>query len=238
MADMLISRISGLFALGGPVVIVLVALSVIALTLVLVKLAQFMGRRVGRHGAARRALALWREGRTREALETCARQPTPATRTLMAGMAMHMDSHADPARLESELGRVAGEELHELQKGFRALDAIAQIAPLLGLFGTVLGMIEAFRAMQGAGTAVDPSVLAGGIWVALMTTAVGLAVAMPVSMLLAALETRVDNERAAIESIATQWLNARSDREPDRQPSPRTRHPEAPAHGPGLVHAH
>ena len=72
---------------------------------------------------------------------------------------------------------------------------MAQIAPLLGLFGTVLGMIDAFRALQSAGTAVDPTVLAGGIWVALLTTAAGLAVAMPTSLLLTWLESRTARER-------------------------------------------
>jgi biopolymer transport protein ExbB len=79
--------------------------------------------------------------------------------------------------------------------GFRALDAVAQLGPLLGLFGTVLGMIEAFRAMQGAGAAVDPGVLAGGIWTALLTTAVGLAVAMTTSALLTWLEARAAAEQ-------------------------------------------
>lgn len=49
-----------------------------------------------------------------------------------------------------------------LESGFRLLDSVAQLAPLLGLFGTVLGMISAFQALQAAGAQVDPSVLAGG----------------------------------------------------------------------------
>jgi biopolymer transport protein ExbB len=85
--------------------------------------------------------------------------------------------------------------MNRLEGGFRILDVIAQLAPLLGLFGTVLGMIDAFQTLQGAGAAVDPSLLAGGIWVALMTTAVGLAVAMPTSLLLTWLEARVEGER-------------------------------------------
>ena len=91
--------------------------------------------------------------------------------------------------------------------GFRALDAIAQVAPLLGLFGTVLGMIEAFQKLQEAGNSVDPSLLAGGIWVALLTTACGLAVAMPVSLLLTWFETRIENERVAIETMTATVLS-------------------------------
>jgi biopolymer transport protein ExbB len=62
----------------------------------------------------------------------------------------------------------------------RPLEVIANLSPLLGLMGTVLGMISAFQNMEGAGNQVDPSVLSGGIWQALLTTAVGLAVAIPV----------------------------------------------------------
>jgi biopolymer transport protein ExbB len=71
---------------------------------------------------------------------------------------------------------------------------VAQVAPLLGLFGTVLGMIEAFQGLQQAGAAVDPSALAGGIWVALLTTAVGLVVAMPASLLLTWFDGRIAGE--------------------------------------------
>jgi biopolymer transport protein ExbB len=103
-------------------------------------------------------------------------------------------------RLEAE----AETRFLRLEHGFRFLDTVAQIAPLLGLFGTVLGMIDAFRALQDAGSQVDPSILAGGIWVALLTTAVGLAVAMPTSALLSWLETRMEGERViAARAIAT-----------------------------------
>ena len=83
----------------------------------------------------------------------------------------------------------------KLERGLRSSENVAQLAPLLGLFGTVLGMIQAFQALQEAGSQVDPSILAGGIWVALMTTAAGLAVAMPASLIHSWLEARMDEER-------------------------------------------
>lgn len=94
------------------------------------------------------------------------------------------------ARLESEFDDVG--------TGLRLLDVIAQIAPLLGLFGTVLGMIDAFRTLQDAGGTADPAVLAGGIWVALVTTAAGLIVAMPTSMALTWFDARLDRHRSHI----------------------------------------
>jgi biopolymer transport protein ExbB len=137
--------------------------------------------------------------------------------------------------VEEEVGRVALGRLHELQRGFRALDAIAQISPLLGLFGTVLGMIEAFRQLQGAGSAVDPSILAGGIWVALLTTAAGLAVAMPVSLMLTWFETRVENERVAIETTATSFFSQTA--MGDLRAASGSVHPSAPMAA-GALHAH
>ena len=101
----------------------------------------------------------------------------------------------DPDRLRAE----AETEFARLERGFRFLDTVAQLSPLLGLFGTVLGMISAFQALQEAGSQVDPSILAGGIWVALMTTAVGLAVAMPTSLVLSWFEARMDAERVFAE---------------------------------------
>lgn len=92
----------------------------------------------------------------------------------------------------------------------KALDTIAQLAPLMGLFGTVLGMIDAFQALQEAGSNVDPSILAGGIWVALLTTAVGLAVAMPITLILSYFETRIENERVNVEVLVGEVLNPNS----------------------------
>ena len=64
-------------------------------------------------------------------------------------------------------------------------------------------MIEAFQKLQGAGNAVDPSLLAGGIWVALLTTAAGLALAMPVSLVVTFFEGLIENERVAIETLSS-----------------------------------
>lgn len=188
--------------LGGPVVAILLVLSVFALALVVFKAWQFLWAGVGRHGSARRALALWRHGGHARAARVAAGNGRGAVAGAMSlAMRLMADASRPRGEVEEAVRLFAIARLHELQRGFRALDAIAQIAPLLGLFGTVLGMIEAFRKLQSAGNAVDPSLLAGGIWVALLTTAVGLAVAMPVSLLLTFFETRLENERVAIETL-------------------------------------
>ncbi len=206
MAETLRDSISFLVGLGGPVVTLLLVLSVFALALTLLKLHQFWRERVGSDRRARAALHDWAHGRFADALRTAENDRSAAGAVLAAAMRM-IQARAPRQTVEDEIGRIALLRIHGLQRGFRALDAIAQIAPLLGLFGTVLGMIEAFRQLQSAGNAVDPSMLAGGIWVALLTTAVGLAVAMPVSLVLTWFESRVENERVAIETMATEFLN-------------------------------
>jgi biopolymer transport protein ExbB len=85
--------------------------------------------------------------------------------------------------------------------GLRALELIAAIAPLLGLLGTVMGMIEAFQTLQSAGAGADPAALAGGIWQALLTTAAGMAVAIPASLALSWGESVVDALRLDLEDI-------------------------------------
>ena len=173
--------------LGGPVVLLLCALSVLVVTVVLYKLWQFQMAGVGRHKALRGAISAWDAGD-----RAAARDHLDRSRSYLATVVtMALDGQTDAARLEAE----AEARFARLESGFRLLDSVAQLAPLLGLFGTVLGMISAFQALQDAGSQVDPSILAGGIWVALLTTAVGLAVAMPTSVILSWFEARMDADR-------------------------------------------
>lgn len=199
--------IAQLFALGGPVTILLVGLSVFALALILIKTGQFLAFSVGHPAQAEKAVALWQQGDKDNARAVAERSRALSAKTVARAMALKIEIASDRAAVEDELVRIATAGLHRLQSGLRTLDLIAQIAPLLGLFGTVLGMIEAFHQLQAAGTSVDPATLAGGIWVALLTTAVGLAVAMPVSVVLSALEARLESERVAIETLTSAILS-------------------------------
>jgi len=199
----MIETITNLLSLGGPVVAILMALSVFSVALVLVKLIQFHRERVGSHARAREALDAWMQRERARAIGLAESHPSAVSEALASAMRLASRLDVPKSVIEQEVARMAQQRLHDQQRGFRALDAIAQVAPLLGLFGTVLGMIEAFRQLQAAGNAVDPSLLAGGIWVALLTTAMGLAVAMPTQLVLTWLETRVENERVAIETMAS-----------------------------------
>ncbi|MEM8576702.1 MAG: MotA/TolQ/ExbB proton channel family protein [Pseudomonadota bacterium] len=186
----IMERAQGILDLGGPVVAILIVVSIFTLALVLYKLWQHSSAGVRRHKAIRAALARWDDGDVAGAADALA-----ASTSYLAPVVRQAMQAAPGAELRARLEAEAEARFERLETGFRTLDTVAQLAPLLGLFGTVLGMIEAFQALQDAGSAVDPSLLAGGIWVALLTTAVGLAVAMPTSMVLAWFETRMEGER-------------------------------------------
>ena len=111
---------------------------------------------------------------------------------------------SDDAR--DETARVARGALMDAGSGLRALDLIATIAPLVGLLGTVLGMIDAFQALQDSGARADPSALAGGIWEALLTTAAGMAVAIPASMALSWFDSINDRLAHDFDDLATRIL--------------------------------
>ncbi|WP_316861692.1 MotA/TolQ/ExbB proton channel family protein [uncultured Cohaesibacter sp.] len=96
--------------------------------------------------------------------------------------------------------------LRQARTGFRLLELVVTAAPLLGLLGTVLGMIEAFHAMQIQGDTVKPADLAGGIWEALTTTAAGMVIALAALALHAMLDSIVDGMRYRLECVATDAL--------------------------------
>jgi biopolymer transport protein ExbB len=180
--------------LGGPVVALLILVSIITLTVILFKFFQFAQARVGRHKKLVEAIEMWDENQIEEAL-----QSIDSSLSIFAPIVKEAVTHQTNNHVLRRLNALAELQFVKLESGFRLLDSVAQLAPLLGLFGTVLGMIEAFQSLQDAGSQVDPSLLAGGIWVALLTTAVGLAVSMPTSMALAWLESKVEKERVFLE---------------------------------------
>lgn len=179
----------------------LALVSVLAATIALAKLFQFAARRLGRGTTAEQALALWRGGDAGGALAVL--QARPGARAdvlaeLIGTLARHPQ---DPGRAGALATLAATAELDRLSRHLRGIEAVVQAAPMLGLLGTVIGMIEAFGRLAQTTGAADPALLAGGIWTALITTALGLAIAVLFYFVHIWLETRVARERAALESL-------------------------------------
>ena len=108
--------------------------------------------------------------------------------------------------VEAEMTRVGSAELKNLEAWLRPIGAIAHLAPLLGLLGTVLGMIQAFQKIGVSANQVSPALLAGGIWQALLTTAFGLIVAIPTMAAYYYLEGIVDDVRAKMKDASSRLL--------------------------------
>jgi biopolymer transport protein ExbB len=96
-------------------------------------------------------------------------------------------------KVEEKLAVNGREEIQGLRKNLRGLEVIATISPLMGLLGTVMGMVKAFNKVAQYKGQVDPSLLAGGIWEALLTTAAGLAIAIPIVIMLNYFERKVES---------------------------------------------
>ncbi len=106
--------------------------------------------------------------------------------------------------------RVRGEEIQRMEFGLRTLGILGNTAPLLGLLGTITGMIKAFMVIEQAGGKVDAQALAGGIWEAMITTGVGLAVAIPLLLMLHFLEGSVERRAQKMSRCIALLLERRS----------------------------
>jgi biopolymer transport protein ExbB len=185
---------------GGPTIWAIAALSVIVVALVLWKIWRFFLAGAWSRRVSRRAVTVWESGDHGAALAMVDRRRGLRSRLTAAAMNARL-TYTDTAARE-ETGRFAKRLLAQQGGGLRALELIATIAPLLGLLGTVLGMIAAFQALQEAGNRADPALLAGGIWEALLTTAAGMAVAIPASAALTWFEAVIDALRQDMEDMA------------------------------------
>ena len=192
---------------GGPAMWVIAALSVATLALILWKLWRLVALGAFAGARAERAVTLWQEGARDEARQAVAGRAGLRARLVRAAIGALEAGLPDEAARE-ETTRIARRLLAEARAGLRALELVSVIAPLLGLLGTVLGMIDAFQTLQASGATADPADLAGGIWEALLTTAAGMSVAIPAAMALSWFEAVADSARADMEDLATRLFLA------------------------------
>lgn len=200
----MLTEIAALLNIGGPALWVIAGLSVVTLGLILWKLWRLTLMGAWRRDATEAAVGQWQIGQYDNALASLRNRSGLRARVVKTAMQAARTLPADDAR--DETTRVARGALMDAGSGLRALDLIATIAPLVGLLGTVLGMIDAFQALQDSGARADPSALAGGIWEALLTTAAGMAVAIPASIALSWFDSINDRLAHDFDDLATRIL--------------------------------
>ena len=150
------------------------------------------------------------------AIEICRDTPGPAGAILLAGLRRIQTRRLVAGELESAVATTGTIELGFLERGLVILATIANVAPLMGFLGTVVGMVLAFAAIELAGD-VDPTLVAGGIKVALLTTAAGLLIAVPVNISYNFFVTRIDKLIVDMEQGTQKILNLAWDMEKSGQ---------------------
>ncbi|MFN4098634.1 MAG: MotA/TolQ/ExbB proton channel family protein, partial [Pararhodobacter sp.] len=154
-----VSILSELSLAAWSILAALAFVSVIATTIALAKLVQFARRRVGRRQEPDQALRLWLAGDHAAALATAQGHQgsrMQVLRVLLEALARHPE---DRARAQAQATLTAMEELAGLSRHLRAIEAVVQAAPMLGLLGTVIGMIEAFARLAQTTGGADPALL-------------------------------------------------------------------------------
>ena len=188
---------------GGPALWVIFGISVVLLTVGLWKFWHLIKLGAWNRKQADEILKLWLEKK----IEPSDINPRNIRAKILGQtiLAISNQNYTNDM-VREECVRLANKNLNEARRGLRIIDLIITIAPLVGLLGTVLGMIEAFQALQDSGAQADTSALAGGIWEALLTTAAGMGIAIPASILLSWYDSVVSNVQADIENLATQAI--------------------------------
>jgi biopolymer transport protein ExbB len=162
---------------GGTTNYFIEFLSIVSLAIVIERCVRLRRRTVAPAGMADEARRLWKEGKYDEVRALCERNPNSTLSRIIKFIVDHKNAPLEDIR--EATGDIASREIEMHHLFSYPLAAIATLSPLLGLFGTVVGMIEAFDLVALAGNMGDPSILSGSIAKALVTTEFGLIVAMP-----------------------------------------------------------
>ena len=197
---------------GGPVMYLIIMLSIIAFAIIIERIIRLNRAKVDAQKFMDRILNTLKRNKMIEAIEMCNQTPGPIAHIIKAGILKHDRSRPE---IKEAIDEAAQLEIPRMERHLPILATIAHIAPLLGLLGTVSGMIKAFQIIQSkalTATPVNPGDLSGGIWEALLATLAGLAVAIPTYVAYNYLVNQVDSIVFDMERSATDLVNLLSSR--------------------------
>lgn len=196
--------VTELFTKGGWVMYPILAASVLALAVIAERAVHFLRIRNDDDALYDRVRALAAKGNLKESLAACEAARGPVAASLAVCL---RNLHKGAQRAETLIEHEGSDLLADLEKHLRILSVVAQTAPLLGLLGTVTGMIQAFMSVEATGGRASVTALAGGIWEALLTTAFGLCVAIPAMLAYHCFEGRVDDYERKIHRCVHEILD-------------------------------
>ncbi|HUG01090.1 MAG TPA: MotA/TolQ/ExbB proton channel family protein [Longimicrobiales bacterium] len=180
-----------LFADGGFMMYPLLLCSLVALGVIIAKAYTLYTAHARSRELLERVETLGTERKFAEAVRVAEETPGPVAAILVSGLRRLIGMGAETREIENAIKTTGRIELGFLERGLTLLATLANVAPLLGFLGTVIGMIGAFGAIEQAGQ-VEASLVAGGIKVALITTAAGLVIAIPINIAYNWFVSRID----------------------------------------------
>lgn len=188
---------------GGPIVVVLIAISVALFSFTFERLQNLKRARILPDGFLDEARRLWATGKFKTLREHCERSPSTVA-AIVRALVLHRKS--PPLELSQIAGDIASQDMRAHMQKLIPFALVATISPLLGLLGTVSGMIDSFEVVAIAGSLGDASILADGIAKALVTTAVGLIVAVPAIALFNAFKVKTTRIALALDGEVNQLI--------------------------------
>jgi len=195
------------FFAGGPVMWPILLCSIFALAIILEKIWHLHKIKIDAQELLSSVLEKMKQHQVKEALEICDNTKSPISHILKAGILKY---DRPRPQIKEAIEDASLYEIPRLEKNLSMLATIAHISPLLGLLGTVTGMVRCFQTIQAKATAfhpVSPGDLAGGIWEALLTTVAGLIVAIPTFIAYNYLVNRINNFVLEMEKASTELVN-------------------------------
>lgn len=195
------------FLAGGPVMWPILLCSIFALAILLEKFLYLHRIKIDTQQFLSSILDKMKRHQIKESLQVCDNTKSPISHILKAGILKYDRTRE---QIKEAIEDAALYEIPKLEKNLSALATIAHISPLLGLLGTVTGMVRCFQTIQAKATSfhpVSPGDLAGGIWEALLTTVAGLIVAIPTFVAYNYLVNRINNFILEMEKASTELVN-------------------------------
>jgi biopolymer transport protein ExbB len=195
------------FSSGGPVMWPILLCSVFACAIIITKFWHLRKINIDAQDFVRNILEQMKRHQIKEAIQICDNTKNPIANILKAGILKYDRTRQ---QIKEAIEDASLYEIPKLEKYLSALATIAHVSPLLGLLGTVTGMVRAFQVIQAKATSfhpVSPGDLAGGIWEALITTVAGLIVAIPTFIAYNYLVSRINSFILEMEKASTELVN-------------------------------
>ncbi len=195
-----------MIAKGGFVMVPLILLSIYALAVIFYKIFQFTVAGVFNHRFIDPIMVYVKKGELSTAEELLKKEQGPIARIMQVSISCITNRLMSQRSREAEITRIGSSELYALESHMRGLELVSSTGPLLGLLGTVTGMVVMFATIGKAGSHVDPAMLANGIWEALITTVTGLIVAVPAVFAYYIIDGVIERVRLTMKDVTVQIL--------------------------------